>query len=360
MVNYCKTAFLSLAILAIFWLVLETGARFALFVKTGSSVYLKYGFRKTEKDENRFEKVFDSDGRVLYYTCARGSEKNPVNRLGLRGHDIAAQKTALQRVICLGGSTTFGLSLDYADSYPEILQKKLDAQCGPGRYEVINAGVPGHQLPHIIQQVQHVLAPLHPDIIILMSVFNNLVSDERDFAFIAIEGDEKNTAGHYFSRLVAGAKKYSVLVTVADDIAKKGLKNYLKNVNWEKGAAAIMRSRNVWNGIADNLHTLFNMLTEADPGVTIFVLDEPMNIIDYPELSAPMEKAYQVQQDVSSRYPAVRHLALMPFFNEAQKARKKIWLSPYHDPIHLSRAGNELLAEIICKEIMALSDDMCR
>ena len=80
-----------------------------------------------------------------------------------------------------------------------------------------------------------------------------------------------------------------------------------------------------------------------------------MNVIEYPELAPPIEKAYQTQKDVCSRYPATTHLAIAPLFSEAQKAKKRVWRAPYHDPIHLSRTGNELLAEIILKEIVKLS-----
>lgn len=354
MINFFKQTALSFLAVIIFWFFLEVTVRMVLYFATGSSAFLSYGFRDKGRDENRFEKVYDSDGNALYYRCTHSTPKNPINQLGLRGTAITPQKVSVKRIVCLGGSTTFGLSLKYADSYPKILQDKLNEYYGINFYEVINAGVPAHQLRHIINQTKSLITKLDPDIVILMSVFNNLVSDEKDFAFIAIESDEKDTIKKLLRHIIISAKKYSTLVMVTDDMVQKGRRNYLKNINWEKGAQAIMSSRNVWEEFAMNLETLIKILVDNNPNIIIFVLDEPMNLLDYPELSQPMLHAYNVQKNVCEKYSFVKHIQVASHFCEHQK-RSKLWLAPYHDPIHLSRQGNELLAEILCKEIQAIS-----
>ncbi|MBI3265333.1 MAG: arylesterase [Acidobacteria bacterium] len=53
----------------------------------------------------------------------------------------AAPPAARPRIVVLGDSLTFGLGLPSDESYPAILQRKLD-QAGY-RYEVVNAGVSG-------------------------------------------------------------------------------------------------------------------------------------------------------------------------------------------------------------------------
>lgn len=47
------------------------------------------------------------------------------------------------RVVCLGDSSTFGMNVDGANNYPRLLAERLD-NAFPGRFEVINLGVPGY------------------------------------------------------------------------------------------------------------------------------------------------------------------------------------------------------------------------
>ena len=52
-----------------------------------------------------------------------------------------AKAAARPRIVALGDSLTAGLGLDPEESYPALLQKRLDA--GGFNYEVVNAGVSG-------------------------------------------------------------------------------------------------------------------------------------------------------------------------------------------------------------------------
>jgi lysophospholipase L1-like esterase len=351
-----KTIAPGIAVTILFWVFLEAGVRVALLINTGDSGFLTYGIKRKYDTGNRFEKFFDDKGDFIYSLAVPSkADKNPVNLYGLRGLDISEKKPHTKRIICLGGSTTWGMSLDYEDSYPKILQEMLDAHPGPLRYEVINAGIPAHKLPNIIRLTEHRLLPLQPDIIILMSVFNNLVSDARDFKFIRVVGEEKNMLMRWGRKAINVCKRYSLLVESVDNIAQKGYRNHLRNIHWEQGAEAIMRSTGLWDSIAEDLRTLFSLLISNNSGVHIIVLDEPMNTIDYPELAAPMEKAYQVQREVCGAYDNVYHLELKQFFYRAQEEGAKVWVAPYYDPIHLSRAGNELISGIVARQIMALS-----
>ena len=68
-----------------------------------------------------------------------------INSRGFRGRDWEDEKPAgVFRVACLGDSTTFGWSVGEDETYPAQLQRLLDAECGPGRFEVLNLGVTGY------------------------------------------------------------------------------------------------------------------------------------------------------------------------------------------------------------------------
>jgi len=336
-------------------LLLEAGVRGALYFKTGDALFLTYGF--TERAvENRevHERFYDSEGNVLYHKCKPSDDpNNPVNSLGFRGPEILKKKPGTVRIICLGGSTTYGLGLSYAKTYPKLLQDRLDQEAGKNRYEVINAGMSAYRLHHIAALYSREIARLEPDVVILMNVVNNLVADAGDFAFIRIEGEDNNTLRRLSKKIVAKTRRYSLLINSIDNIAQKGFRYFLVDFNFARGAQAIMRSTNMWNRLSEDLHGLFSLFSRHNSGVHVFVLDEPINTLGFPELAPPMEKAYGIQQAVSENFDNVHHVALMPVFNEAQNRGEKIWIA-YSDPLHLSRDGNDLLARVLCREIMAL------
>jgi lysophospholipase L1-like esterase len=301
--------------------------------------------------------VLDDHGNESYYTCTKSSDNNPVNLLGFRGEAITEKAAATIRIICLGGSTTYGIPLDYKDSYPKLLQDALDSKTGPGRYEVINAGIPAHYLPFIINQSKKLLLPLDPDIIVLMNVFNNLADDGKNFAYIAVQGNEKNILVRWTKKSITKLKQYSTLIMVASDITQKGVRDYLKNYDWKRGSEAIMQSTSVWIDFETNLKHILSLYSAHNPSIHILVLDEPINKADYPELVPPMQKAYELQRRVCAGYQNATAVDIDTAFTRAQQDGVKIWVAPWMDPIHLSKTGNALLANILARQILALDQN---
>ena len=339
-----------------FWLVLEAVLRVVLYVKTGDSVFITYGFAEpVRRDVESHERIYDAQGNCIYWKCTPSDNpKNPVNSSGFRGPEILKKTPEIKRIICMGGSTTYGLNLPYAETYPKLLQDELDRLAGKNRFEVINAGIAAFKLKQIIALYEHEAAHLQPDIVVIMNVFNNLVTDNKDFPFIWVEGDDsdKRTIVRMANRFIQISKEYSLLVKSAHDIAQKGLRNFMRTYNWEKGADAIMSSTGLWDDLSSDLSRLFNVIRGDNPAVRIIVLDEPMNIVDYPELAPPMDKAYQVQREVCAAYANVQHTALKADFNAARPAGLNPWVASYYDPIHLSRTGNALLASVVAKTVL--------
>lgn len=78
------------------------------------------------------------------------------------------------RVICLGTSSTAGWYNQKENSYPFLLQKKLDNHYGKGRFEVVNAGVGGYVSYQLLIFLKEVLLKLSPDIVILYLGSNDI------------------------------------------------------------------------------------------------------------------------------------------------------------------------------------------
>jgi hypothetical protein len=70
-----------------------------------------------------------------------GSARASINSLGFRGDSILPRKRPeRRRILCLGGSFTFGVGLNEPETYPA----RLGAVLGSESWEVANLGVPGY------------------------------------------------------------------------------------------------------------------------------------------------------------------------------------------------------------------------
>src|SRR5579863_996394 len=79
---------------------------------------------------------------------------------------VPAQRPTTDRpvIVCYGDSITAGRGLDYEQAYPEILQKKLDAE--GYRYKVVNKGTSGATTADALAGLPYVLK-LHPAVVVV-------------------------------------------------------------------------------------------------------------------------------------------------------------------------------------------------
>lgn len=68
------------------------------------------------------------------------------------------------RIVCLGDSSTFGMNVEEADTYPRQLAALLD-EAQPGRFEVMNLGVPGYTSRQGLELLRREVLGLQPDVV---------------------------------------------------------------------------------------------------------------------------------------------------------------------------------------------------
>jgi lysophospholipase L1-like esterase len=109
-----------------------------------------------------------------------------VNRAGFRGDEFGPKRPGTYRIIALGDSCTFGVAATpeggfyVAEPYPQRLQRMAAERLGPGRVEVLNAGVPGYNSYQGVMLLRTKLRGLHPDLITVRFGWNDhLMSPER-------------------------------------------------------------------------------------------------------------------------------------------------------------------------------------
>lgn len=97
--------------------------------------------------------------------------KFAVNSLGFRGAEFSKKKKpGAIRIFCSGGSTTAGNSVDDDETWPAALEREFH---GTGRpVEVINAGVQGWDSYQELQRFLHEIVEYDPDVILLHQGWN--------------------------------------------------------------------------------------------------------------------------------------------------------------------------------------------
>jgi lysophospholipase L1-like esterase len=91
-----------------------------------------------------------------------------INSLGFRGPEIPASKDGVYRIVVLGESTTFGMTIRPEDKpWPEVLEQIIRQRLKTRRaVQVVNAGVPAYTIIDSLYRLPREILPLHPDMII--------------------------------------------------------------------------------------------------------------------------------------------------------------------------------------------------
>jgi lysophospholipase L1-like esterase len=103
---------------------------------------------------------------------SRAGESYVINAYGCRGPELADKASGRKRVICAGGSSTFGVGLEEEDAWPA----RLAAQ-NPD-WSVLNAGVLGYTSPQVLAFAQGMLFDLEPDLLIVYVGRNDMHVNE--------------------------------------------------------------------------------------------------------------------------------------------------------------------------------------
>jgi lysophospholipase L1-like esterase len=110
-----------------------------------------------------------------------------INSNGFRGKEILAEKGDTYRIVAIGESTTFGVTMNAEDKpWPEVLEEMIRTRLKLARpVEVINAGIPAHTLKHTLLRLESEILPLKPDMIICYHGYNGLYLLNESLPYVA-------------------------------------------------------------------------------------------------------------------------------------------------------------------------------
>lgn len=98
-----------------------------------------------------------------------------INSEGLRGAEVRNDGAA--RILAIGDSCTWGWGASDAGTYPAVLQDLLDQRFGTGRYQVLNAAMPGYTSYQGLVYLRERGLQLKPSIVIAGYGFNDATLD---------------------------------------------------------------------------------------------------------------------------------------------------------------------------------------
>lgn len=111
-----------------------------------------------------------------YPTPNYQSGMNKHNSLGFRGEEIQREKPqGVFRIVCLGESTTYGMTDNYRETYPYQLQEALHKK-GYSHVEVINAGAGNYASWESLINFEFRVLELKPDLITAYHGMNDIYS----------------------------------------------------------------------------------------------------------------------------------------------------------------------------------------
>jgi lysophospholipase L1-like esterase len=116
------------------------------------------------------------------------------NRWGFRGPERTLEKPpGVLRVICIGGSTTYDTSTD-GETWPEKLERRLQARHPDREIQVLNLGMNAASLPFNLVQLALTGVHFDPDLVIVYPGHNDLWSGIGNTGF---RPDYSHRLGHW-------------------------------------------------------------------------------------------------------------------------------------------------------------------
>lgn len=89
------------------------------------------------------------------------------------------------RILCVGDSFTFGFGAHPGKSYPQDLQGLLDRAYGPGRFAVINRGIPNLNSTQLAMRLPEWLSQDRPDLVLILIGWEELKLYESSYFLFA-------------------------------------------------------------------------------------------------------------------------------------------------------------------------------
>jgi len=113
-------------------------------------------------------------GARVHYATSEFATDIAINRQGVRDDDDVGPKAGNERrIVILGDSLVLAVQVPFAQTFGELLERRLNAQPSAFRYRVINAGVQGYGPVEEQRFFDRIGAALEPDLVLVVVFVGN-------------------------------------------------------------------------------------------------------------------------------------------------------------------------------------------
>ena len=301
-----------------------------------------------------------SENPILEYELIPGSPdgRSVISSTGLRDREFVIPKPDdVFRIVVIGDSVTYGLGCPRNETYPKQLEFMLQkiAPHGSLRFEVINLGVVGYNIPHIVELLRTKGLPFEPDLIIYGYVLN----DPQNFslegtALQALKEQAKCDSARQLTKGINRLLGHSQLYILLRQAFIQPSKYLRENID-DPGFTAMHQGRHVeylralhtqdasWHRVRNGLTEMVRLTTQSrriPVLITIFPIDWAGRLSDYPLRDVHELVAIEAKNagfhvfDLTATYCAVR-----------EATDEKI----YGDFLHPTKRGLRVAAAAILK-----------
>lgn len=334
-----KNIVFSILVMTLFFVGIEGIQRIRYFVRYKQLYWLCYGFMPKPLDyEDRQNKYIEKtitkskedilDIQIPVWQFDGYHKINPnykwegweINSRGFRGKEIG--KKEKYRIICLGGSTTFGVGSGNNETYPHYLQEITGC-------EVINCGIGAATIHNIRNMFEKEILPLKPDMIIINSVANNVYY--KSFAYIR----EESKISHFNTILV---DKILIYMTLREKLALVFNRSCsdLYKASLDTTVRCFMKDKEFW----EDLKTTYMEIIKSakDNNIDVVIVKQPIRLGGNTILfHKKMKVVYDYMFAMFDSFGVITIDVSLP--SEV--------FSP--DNLHLMPSGNKKLAKIIAE-----------
>ena len=183
------------------------------------------------------------DDRVGFVLVPGDRDGTHINRLGLRGPEVAEEKKpGCRRILMLGGSTTYGNTVTTEQAYPAVAERLLRSSSPDRCVEVINAGVSGAHSYHQLVRYKYLYSSLEPDVVTVYVGWN-------DFGTYLWERGSWEPESLGTESLVVDVGPVSLAMLRGSSLARVSYSAY-KRTMFRRGLMALSSSPNVAEELA--------------------------------------------------------------------------------------------------------------
>ena len=294
------------------------------------------------------------------FTSPDGLQVTRHNDAGFRADGGFPPKTAgTLRIICLGGSTTYGVSvIDNAATYPAALERILNNDPRPpgwDRVEVFNLGVGGYTSREVLTNLEIHGLPLEPDVVLIQCAVNDVAPrfyDDFDADYRHFRKPVQSIEPGFLARIAY--RSHLVLMAgwklgAFTPITLQSRSQY----PMPPAARAVENLRkNGTEAFRNNLAEAVDLAQES--GARVWLLTQAhcfSPVFEAPEKDTRLlDKAYR--SGLVEHNAVVRGLAADKAVGLADLERTMpTSLKYFKDPIHMSEEGNLVKARLIAESI---------